>query len=124
VGRFLTSLLILALTMRGLIAVGYMLAEASTGDGGMTVIICTEHGPQALNISPDGDPLPDKTQPGAANTCPYAATGYFTFNASAEIALASTVEYGKITFRIARSLFKLTPLPGAVSARGPPSVHV
>lgn len=124
VSRLLTSLLIVALMARGLIAVGFMLAEAPSGDGRMTVIICTEHGPQKLNVGTDGDPVPSKPETGGASICPYAATGYFTFAADAGSLLASDVEYGNMTFRIARSQLKATPKPGAVSARGPPAARV
>ncbi len=116
----LTSLLLLALTVRGMIAVGFMVAPSADDAGAMTVVICTEHGLQTLDLDRNGDPIQDGTDVDTLNTCPFSTVGHFAFHHDHDTSLTGTVEYSKITFRTTYAQFQETPKPGALKARGPP----
>ena len=77
--RYCSLLFVVALGLRSLLPVGFMLAPAAA-DGTMTVVICTGHGPETVTLDADGKPVPQKIAD--QNICPYAA--------SAPIAVAVT----------------------------------
>jgi hypothetical protein len=73
VRRFPTLLFVIALTLRSLVPVGFMLAPVAA-DGAMTVVICTGHGPQIMTLDAEGNPVPQKSGITDQNVCPYAAS--------------------------------------------------
>jgi hypothetical protein len=115
----LTSLLLLALLVRAMVPVGFMIAPSRADAADLTVVICTAHGLQTLAPDQDDEPLQSNSK--TLNDCPFAASG-FPGLASEAMQLSVTAEYAATTYTLARLQFSLTPLPGATSARGPPPV--
>lgn len=108
-----------ALVLRSLVPGGFMIAPAAAGDGSVEIVICTAAGPKSISLSQDGVAHPDTEKDGQQDLCPFAFSGTGAL-ASAEPALAETVTYATVAFRITAALFAATPQPGATSARGPP----
>ena len=114
----LAILVLLALLVRAVVPVGFMLAPLHAGSAGITVVICTEHGTQALVLDEDGEPLPSD-RAAVPDICPFAFSALPGL-ASEATQLSATVAYASVTYTLAVFQFSLTPLPGAASARGPP----
>jgi hypothetical protein len=73
VRRLANLLIVMALVLRGLLPVGFMLASAH-GDGGLEIVICTAQGPLTVDVSKDGLPLPATPKTSDDGTCPFAAS--------------------------------------------------
>jgi hypothetical protein len=123
--RALLNLLVgFAFAVRSLLPVGFMLAVPPAPAGAVEIVICTGHGPQNLTLDDQGVPVPAKAPMSGKNICPYAAAGAVAVDQAAPLLLAHTVSYSSVTYRIAREIFHATPKPGALSARGPPSILI
>lgn len=111
--------MLVALALRSLVPGGFMLAPAAAGDGTVEIVICTAAGQTTVQVSDDGETHPDTENAEARDLCPFAFSGT-TAPAAGAPALAETVTYATVAFRITAALFAETPQPGATSARGPP----
>lgn len=110
--------MLIALLVRAIVPAGFMVAFSDAGLSGLTVVICTEHGQKEIAVDVDDD----RSGSAASHaTCPFASStlpGYV----SEPPEVAAAVAYASVTYRLARLQFRLTPQPGATSARGPPGV--
>jgi hypothetical protein len=61
------------LALRSLLPVGFMLAPTQ-GDGAISIVICTGHGPRLVTIDADGQPVSEKPAAGDNGLCPFAAS--------------------------------------------------
>lgn len=94
---------------------GFMLAP-SAGEATLTVVICSDHGPQTVTVDEDDS----GSRPTASHrTCPFAASALPALPGEPP-QLFAEVEYASVLYTPAPLAFSLTPRPGAVSARGPP----
>ncbi|MFA5952800.1 MAG: DUF2946 family protein [Hyphomicrobium sp.] len=114
--------MVLALFVRSLVPVGFMVAPASADGQGLTIVICTGHGPERLLLDQDGKPVQQDKRSGAAATCPFAAAGALALSDSEPPLLATEVRYAAVSYDLAVGQFSETPKPGATSARGPPEL--
>jgi len=117
--RLLKVLCALALLVNALIPAGFMLARAQTSDD-IQIVICTGFGPQTVIVDSDGNHTPTKQDQNDDKRCDFAKTGSLASADEAPVRLAAVVRYAAVTYRISREVFRVTPKPGAVSARGPP----
>jgi hypothetical protein len=117
--RLLKVLCALALVVNVLIPAGFMLGHAQTSDG-ITVVICTGNGPQALILDSDGHQIPAKKHQNGNKRCDFAKSGALAAANDAPARLATVVRYASVVYRVSREVHHATPKPGAVSARGPP----
>jgi hypothetical protein len=118
--RIFTQLFVLALALRSLVPAGFMLAPSAVDGGRVTIVICTGHGPQPLDVDGSGKPLPSKPSASDHGLCPFAASCPIvplceetTLSAQA-VAASSARLPGKAQLVLARHEL---PAP----ARGPPS---
>ncbi len=116
----LTSLLLVALFVRAVVPVGFMLVSSPTDIAGVTVVICSAQGQTAMTLDEDGSATPSGTK-ASHHSCPYAASA-LPGVVSPVVQLSSNVEYAAVAYTLSKLRFNLTPLPGAVSARGPPEL--
>lgn len=72
VSRILTVLAIVALTVRSLVPSGYMIAPVVPGSGVLAVVMCTGHGPQALDLGANGKSIPEKPGKASRELCAFA----------------------------------------------------
>jgi hypothetical protein len=113
-----TSLLLFALLLRLAVPAGFMLAPSGSDADGLTIVICTASGQQAMALDEDGHPIPPASKAGH-ETCPFAASALPGL-ASDATQLSTSVQFAAVTYALAKIQFSLTPHPGAASARGPP----
>jgi hypothetical protein len=112
----IASLVLLALLVRALVPAGFMLAPAQGDPSGLSVVICSAQGPQAIVLDEDGN----QSQPKASHdVCPFAASVLPGF-VSEPTEVVAQVEFASVAYRLARLQFSATPRPSAASARGPP----
>lgn len=71
--RYVTFVVALALVLRSLLAPGFML-EANAASHTLTVVICTDHGIQLVDLDDAGHPLDTDKSYAGHSTCPYAAS--------------------------------------------------
>lgn len=116
--RLIKLLCAIALAVNALIPAGFMLTRAQGSDG-ITVVICTGSGPQTILIDSDGQQVPDNQKSGNKR-CDYATSGALALADDPPLRLAAEVLYAAIAYRVERQVFRATPKPGALSARGPP----
>lgn len=119
--RQITLLFAIALALRSLVPVGFMLASTH---GELTMVICSSRGPQTLPIDLAGTPVPHKSGHSDTELCAYATTGAVTLGDGAPAPLAVQVSYAAVAYRIGQDLFRVTPRPNGTSARGPPSLLI
>ncbi len=124
--HILGFLAIAAFAVRSLMPAGFMLEVAhgkTTSLLGLEVVICTGHAP---NTHTDATHVPSSPQPKKSGTssdlCPYAAAGTTGNVASAPDTLETTVRYAEVVYALTAQVFAATPLPGPLSARGPPAI--
>ncbi len=65
--RLFYVLALMGVLLRGMAPMG---AQAASGDGGWTVIVCTAEGQKTLRIGPDGQPVEDMPRPSDSG-CPH-----------------------------------------------------
>lgn len=118
--RRLTSLVLLALLVRAMVPAGFMLVPVQADSAGFTVVICTDHGEQALVLDDDGHPRQSNPQ-ASHDSCPFAVSALPGL-VSEPIQPSVNVEYAAATYTVAPLLFRPTPNGGATSARGPPGL--
>lgn len=95
--RILTILSIVALMARSMVPSGFMLAPVPSGDGAMTFVLCTGHGPQIVKLGADGKPIP--TKPGTAPKELCAFAGFVLLGAPDLVAGAVSAEaFNEIAF--------------------------
>lgn len=119
--RWLSLILLVVFAARCLVPAGFMLEASSTGDGTMTMVICTGQGAQMISVDADGKPIPPKPAHADNGICPYSASGTAALAAIEPIALEAQAFEAAVTYRLTAQIFRATPKPGATSARGPPS---
>lgn len=117
--RLLKVLCALALVVNTLIPAGFMLARAQTSEE-IQIVICTGFGPQTVVVDSDGNHSPTKQDRNDNKRCDFAKTGAIASADELPARLAAVVRYAAVNYRISREVFRVTPKPGAVSARGPP----
>lgn len=120
--RYVSFLIGLAFVVRSLLPVGFMLAATSANGADVGIVICTGHGPLAVDDT--GAPLPKKAPLSGKDICPYAPVGAVNVDHDTPHLLFRTVSYASLTYRITRELFSATPTDGPQSARGPPTVLI
>jgi len=114
--------MVLALFVRSLVPVGFMVAPVSAEAQGLTVVICTGHGPESRVLDHDGKPVQQDKRVGGAATCPFAPSGALAVSDNEPPLLATEVRYAAVSYDLAVGQFSETPKPGATSARGPPQL--
>lgn len=119
--RSLQILLVLLFAVRSFVPAGFML-QASPVDGQMQVVICTASGAETISLDADGTPVPNV--PGSASeSCPFAAASAIAFPVEAIPTLATDVHYASVVYRLTADLYRATPKPHDLSARGPPAAE-
>lgn len=122
--RLLAFLITTLLVLRAVVPAGFMLAPSQAGEGQMTIVICTGHGPEQFVVNVDGTKSPSKSKTGGKNLCPYASTGAVVFNGEAQPSLMTEVQFAAVAYQITRENFRAAPIIGAHSARGPPAIQI
>lgn len=116
----LTGILLVAIFVRAVVPVGFMLAPAPTEIAGVSVVICSAQWGTPMTTDENGSKKPSGTK-ASHHSCPYAASA-LPGVVSPVVQLSSNVEYAAVAYTLSKLRFSLTPLPGAVSARGPPEL--
>lgn len=119
--RGLHILLIMLFAVRALVPVGFML-QASASDGGMTIVICTASGPQTLAANSEHSPLQDDSDGDTNGMCPFANMPAAVHADNAVPSLAVQVRYAAVVYRLTIDLYRATPKPHDLSARGLPTL--
>lgn len=110
------------LAVRSLLPAGFMLQTAASGDGSIEIVICTGHGAEKITLDADGKPTkPQPAKSDAGRICPYAASAPVALGADQPAPIASPVRLTAVAYANAAELVRTERLPGATSARGPPS---
>lgn len=118
-------LLFLVVALRSLLPVGFMVQAAdSAAGGGLEIVICTSSGMKALSLDADLPAQPSKPQHLDHGLCPFSSAGTAALAEAGPQALVRAVEFAAVTYTLKVSQFAETPKPGAVSARGPPSLVI
>lgn len=102
-----------------MIPVGFMLAPAIYGET-MTVVICTGHGPQAMQIDREGRPVEQRQS--TKETCPYAGSTPIAVALADLLQLSVPAEYADAGYPLARVSTATLRWIGASWARGPPFI--
>lgn len=114
--RFTWALLIVGLTMRALVPVGYMAAQAT--DGGLTVQLCTATGMQEITL-PSDEQGPSAPRAHGDGTCLFSlASGAALPTLPWAPAVAPTTLVAFVP--VAAALVHVPPIVRAQSSRGPP----
>lgn len=114
----LTVLLACILLVRSLLPSGWMLAAAPDDSDRLTVVICTQHGPQTVSLDPDGAPE-DGGQTPAEKLCAFAKI----FNVAAAPpapAIDVPIVYARAVFGGDYENLVAKSVPIGFRARGPP----
>jgi hypothetical protein len=119
--RWLSLILLVVFAARSFVPAGFMLEASSTGDGTMTMVICTGEGTQMISVDADGKPIPPKPAHADTSICPYSASGTAALAAFEPLTLEAQAYEAAVTYRLTAQIYRATPKPGATSARGPPS---
>jgi hypothetical protein len=119
--RWLSLILLVVFAARCLVPAGFMLEASSSGDGTMTMVICTGQGTQMISVDADGKPIPPKPAHADSSLCPYSASGTAALAAIEPLTLEAQVYEAAVAYRLTAQIFRATPKPGATSARGPPT---
>lgn len=119
--RWLSLMMLVVFAARCLVPAGFMLQASATGDGSMTMVICTGQGTETISFDANGKPIPPKPSHADNGLCPYSASGTAALAADAPLALETQVYAAAVTYTLTAQIFRATPKPGATSARGPPS---
>jgi hypothetical protein len=109
------------LAVRSLLPAGFMLQTAASGDGSIEIVICTGHGPQKITLDADGKPTQPQPAKSDAGICPYAASAPVALGADQPAPIATPARLTSVAYANAAELVRAERLPGATSARGPPS---
>jgi hypothetical protein len=117
--------LFLVVALRSLLPVGFMVQAADAASGGsFEIVICTSSGTKVLALDADGAPQPSKQQHMDHGLCPFSSAGAAALAEAGPQPLVRTVAFAAVTYTLAAAQFAETPKPGAVSARGPPSLVI
>jgi Protein of unknown function (DUF2946) len=119
--RWLSLMMLVVFAARCLVPAGFMLEASSSGDGTMTMVICTGQGTQMISVDADGKPLSPKPAHIDNGLCAYSASGTAALASFEQLNLETQVYQAAVTYRLTAQIFRATPKPGATSARGPPS---
>lgn len=111
--------------LRALVPTGFMLESAGGKKAtllGLEVVICTGHLTKSVTDDAfnSGKPKPAKHQTNS-DMCPYSGLSHVADAAEASKSLETTVRYAEVVYTLTAQVFAATPLPGPLSARGPPS---
>jgi hypothetical protein len=117
--RLSLLLLVLALTVRGLVPAGYMIASSAV-DGTPSVVICTGHGLETVTLDPDGKPGKPKPARSDNGLCPYATSTPVAFAAAPVIVVERALAVAVIDFPASVGRGHAELHGGITSARGPP----
>jgi hypothetical protein len=110
------------LAVRSLLPAGFMLQTAASGDGSIEIVICTGHGPQKITLDADGKPTqPQPAKSDAGRICPYAASASVALGVDQPAPLATPASITNVAYAHPEQFAPAERLPGASSARGPPS---
>lgn len=120
---FLHWLALTAFCAQALLPNGIMVVAAGQGQGSQSIVICTGHGPLTVDVDGTGIPAAPKKTSEKSDTCPYAAA-HMAATKPEPAALAETVRYASVVYRLLSLRFDATPEVGAQSARGPPAILV
>ncbi len=119
--RWLSLMMLGVFAARALVPAGFMLDASGSGDGTLTMVICTGQGTQMISVDADGKPIPPKPAQTDKGLCAYSASGTTALAALEPLDLESEVYAAAVTYTLTAQLYRATPKPGATSARGPPS---
>jgi hypothetical protein len=119
--RWLSLMMLVVFAARALVPAGFMLEASAAGDGTMTIVICTGQGTQIISLDADGKPIPPKPAHADTSLCPYSASGTTALASDEPLELETQVYAAAVTYTLAAQISRVTPKPGASSARGPPS---
>ena len=116
------SLSYLAILANIFLSLGWMPASASTGEQGLSIIICTAAGPAHLIIGADGKPVPQRDQPHDHQCCPCGGARHFAPLPILFASLSPANDEGTTVFRalLQGQFVSLALTPH--SARAPPSL--
>lgn len=113
--------MLIALAVRSLIPLGFMLAPAGSDGQSFAIVICTANGLQQTLVDQDGNPAPAHKKPSTHDVCPFAAASLLALTPDLiedELGVSfSTIAYALEDFALGKP-----SRPGSRSARGPPSI--
>jgi hypothetical protein len=109
----------LILAARSLLPAGFMLQTSAAGDGTLSIVICSGHGPQAITLDSDGKPANPQPTKSDAGLCPYAASAAPVL-CSEEPAAAGPIRHENVDYPPPVELALAGWRTGVNSARGPP----
>jgi hypothetical protein len=109
------------LAVRSLLPAGFMLQTAASGDGSIEIVICTGHGAQKITLDADGKPSQPQPAKSDAGLCPYAASAPIALGIVQPAPLATPASVTNVAYAHPEQFAPAERLPGASSARGPPS---
>lgn len=109
------------LAVRSLLPAGFMLQTSASGDGSVEIVICTGHGVQKITLDADGKPTKPQPAKSDAGLCPYAASAPIALGTDQPAPVAAPADVAAVAFAHADEPARSERLPGAASARGPPS---
>jgi hypothetical protein len=107
--------------VRSLLPAGFMLQTAASGDGSIEIVICTGHGAERITLDADGKPTKPEPAKSDAGLCPYAASAPVALAIDQPAPFLTPAGSTGIAHTHATELARAERLPGATSARGPPS---
>jgi hypothetical protein len=94
--------------------------SASAADGSLSVVICTSHGREAINLDADGTPAKPEPARSDSGLCPYAASTPVALAVATFTAVESQPAVAVIAFPASVDPGHAELHGGATSARGPP----
>jgi hypothetical protein len=109
------------LAVRSLLPAGFMLQPSAAGDGALSIVICSGHGPETITLDSDGKPSESRPAKSEAGLCPYSAFATPVLGGGEPPAVASPVRYVSVNYPRPVELARVDLPSGATSARGPPS---
>jgi hypothetical protein len=112
------------LAVRSLLPAGFMLQTSASGDGSLEIVICTGHGVQKITLDADGKPSQPQPAKSDASLCPFAASAPVALAAQAPVPVATPAHVTTVAYVRDSELVRSERLPGATSARGPPSFQI
>ncbi len=107
--------------VRSLLPAGFMLQTAASGDGSIEIVICTGHGAEKITLDADGKPTKPQPAKSDAGLCPYAASAPVALGVDQPAPVATPASITSVAYARPAELDRAERLPGATSARGPPS---
>jgi hypothetical protein len=117
--RIVATALIVLFALRSLLPAGVML-RFDTPDAPFDIVICTSNGAKVLANGAGDFGIPGEEDRSNADLCPFAMGGGLVGGRSAEPTIVAVVHAAAVQYRVAADLYRATPKPAGLSARGPP----